>query len=126
MRIEPHENLAVWAIRQDMFGPGRWAPPVPGRTHVQVQRQEVPVVHVKVVHESHRLSPADCPPCDRGGFPGYATPSGKGIRNAFLPAIEPAEPTCESGPAPGPQAGGVTLSHGQIIPGTGGLLDIMA
>jgi hypothetical protein len=115
MQIGPHENLAVLSIQHDIYGPGRLARIGPGQLRVVEVVREIPVVQVKVVTQTQPTPPADCPPCDRGGFPGFS---------ADLPPVPPAE--SHPAPSPVPDAGGLTFSHGQVVPATGNLLDIMA
>jgi hypothetical protein len=116
MQIGPHENLAVLSIQHDIYGPGRLARIGPGQLRVVEVVREIPVVQVKVVTQTQPTPPADCPPCDRGGFPGFIADS------------QPVASSDESHPAPSPvsDAGGLTFSHGQAVPSTGNLLDIMA
>jgi hypothetical protein len=147
MRVGPHENLAVGSIRHDVYGPGRFAAIAPGRLRVVEVHYgghgipTVPVVagslavggiHVRVVNQPSEAAAADCPPCDRGAFPGF----GSDPPAPYAATVPPASPTPLDGPSdPGgpasatassPGAGGGGFVQGQAVPGGGGMLDIMA
>lgn len=128
MRIEPHENLAVLSIRYDVFGPGRLATITPGRVRVVEVQREVPVVQVKVVPRPEQAPPADCQPCDRSVFPGFApgfTPDPQEVSSQGQAPSIPMPHIARDPDAPPPPEGQI-FSRGQAIPGTGGLLDILA
>ncbi len=119
MRIEPHENLMVWSIRHDQFGPGRFHAILPDHSRTEHIHSPAQAISIKVVQETMAPGPADCPPCDRGDFPGFSSdpPASNGV-------------TSQGGDTHGPgvsaPAADLSFSHGQAVPGTGSLLDIMA
>lgn len=141
MRLEPHENLMVWSIRQERFGIERFHTEFHHHhLHHQNQHRHCGHVHrdehcdrwepslgLRVVDRSQRSEPADCQPCRCGGetnlglYPPYksylnATPMTE-IKIVTIPAdiAPPSEPGALQG-----------YIYGQAVPSVGNLLDVMA
>jgi len=111
MWIQPHGNLAVFTIRHDLFGPGRFALIPPGGVRVD-HPAATAAVQVHVVEKTVSAAPADCHRCDHGAVGGFgADPPAWQDGSASSPA--------ESGGAHG-------FAQGQVVPASGGLLDVMA
>ncbi len=137
MWIRPHENLTVWSIRNDLFGPGRFA----DHSHARVRgvndmirtHHHAPVgparpvvhAHVKKIEKTLSLSPADCHPCGRGVQPGGDSYS-PGSTVGTTPLAPLSDPASKGATPPGELGITQDFAHSQRIPAVGGLLDILA
>jgi hypothetical protein len=147
MRLEPHENLSVWSIRHDLYGPGRYHPHL-RRYHHGIHHHEHPHHHhglharvhrhdhcdrwepcevVRVVERPIRPEPADCRPCHCGGetlsmpYPPDKTYPAAGPPPEMDLVTVPADiaPPSEPGALQG-------YFRGQPVPASGNLLDVFA
>lgn len=141
MRIEPHENLTVLSIRHDWFGPGRFHPAIPRShpsTHSARHLHDVhlhharlgfslrPVIEQRAIEHVSGPQPADCRPCHSGE---PARPSMNPVLLLYAPTIAVAWPfnAIHADPAALlPPIAVQRFAHGQPIPATGGLLDVLA
>jgi hypothetical protein len=145
MQVEPHENLTVWSIRYDRFGPGRFRPTTPRHDRCadrpQVSRPDGDhadrarscgthhrPIERRVVEHTHQPHHAHCQPChcDKSAQP---QPEMFPFWLLFAPALRYVWPFTAA------QPGSVTslppipvqdFAHGQSVPPLGGLLDILA
>jgi len=125
MRIQPHENLAVWSIRQEVYGPGRFDPadrlpsvqadPAPGarseRIDTWTPNRPVPGANPT---ETVDLRPYGC-----------ACPTPTTGADLAIPMTEIVTTPADLAPAmtPGAVQG---YFQGQPVPTTGNLLDLVA
>ncbi len=136
MRLTSHDNLTVWSIRHDLFGPGRFdpqalhhasQPSAPSRHFPGPCRHADPVV-IRVVEHPQAPQPADCHPCESHGT---AVPS-PGLFPAWLiyaPVLRSVWPwtmPSTSTHAPTMPAPVLAFRQDQPVPATGSLLDIWA
>ena len=137
MRCEPHENLTIWSIRYEHFGPGRYDHhnhrcDVPEVRHCEprpcaLDAHRRPDAPKRVVEQTHGLSQVDCYAL-RGGD---ATGSQPAVRMNWpwgvnaLPIVDYI--TVPADIAPPSEPGAIQgYIYGQAVPTHGNLLDILA